>query len=500
MSNKKDFATSTVATAPSPADSGTSLVVASGHGARFPSAPFYVVVHPPSEMPTLDNAEKLLVSAKSTDTFTITRAQGDTTAKSIEVGWRISNVVFLADFPATFDDLTDGSTNKAYTATEKTKLAGIASGADVTSATNVGSSMSGASAKTTPVDADTMPLNDSAASNALKKVTWANLKAAIKSYYDSVTATMTNKTLTSPLVNKILDTNGNTAMQFNATASAVNYAWFVNGATGGSVSMRANGSDTNIPFALFSKGSGQVQLRSDTGFILTGNSVASGVNYLNVTSSIAGASPFMSAVGSDTNLDLNLVPKGTGNVTANGVPVVSTTGTQTLTSKTLTSPVINTSVSGTAIDTDGTLAANSDTKLASQKAVKTYVDGKAPTANSAYVFTDQGTTSTSYTDLSTVVSTSVTVGATGILVVTWSLGAYNASAVMNSSVALSGANTQAASDNWCTDSRSATYSYGQSMTKVFTGLTPGSTTVTMKFKTSSGTANFFNKLLNVVAL
>lgn len=41
---------------------------------------------------------------------------------------------------------------------------------------------------------------------------------------------------------------------------------------------------------------------------------------------------------------------------------------------TLTSPVINTSISGTAIDTDGTLAANSDTKLASQKAVKTYVN------------------------------------------------------------------------------------------------------------------------------
>ena len=47
-----------------------------------------------------------------------------------------------------------------------------------------------------------------------------------------------------------------------------------------------------------------------------------------------------------------------------------------LTSPTLTSPVINTGVSGTAIDTDGTLTANSDTKIASQKAVKTYADTK----------------------------------------------------------------------------------------------------------------------------
>ena len=50
--------------------------------------------------------------------------------------------------------------------------------------------------------------------------------------------------------------------------------------------------------------------------------------------------------------------------------------TKTLTNKTLTSPVINTGVSGTAIDTDGTLTANSDTKIASQKAVKTYADTK----------------------------------------------------------------------------------------------------------------------------
>lgn len=137
MSNKKDFATSTIATAPSPADTGTSLDVQTGHGARFPAAPFYVTVHPPAEFPTLDNAEKLLVTAKSSDTFTVTRAQGDTTAQMIEAGWRISNAMFLADIPATFDDLTDGTTNKAYTATEQSKLAGIEASADVTDSTNV---------------------------------------------------------------------------------------------------------------------------------------------------------------------------------------------------------------------------------------------------------------------------------------------------------------------------------------------------------------------------
>ena len=99
MSNLKDYATSTIAVAPSPADSGTSLQVESGHGGRFPATPFYVTVHPPSEFPTLDNAEKLEVTARTDDTLTVLRAQGSTTAKSIEAGWRISNSLFLADIP-----------------------------------------------------------------------------------------------------------------------------------------------------------------------------------------------------------------------------------------------------------------------------------------------------------------------------------------------------------------------------------------------------------------
>jgi len=40
-----------------------------------------------------------------------------------------------------------------------------------------------------PVDADTVPLIDSAASNVLKKLTWANIKATIKSYFDALYVT-----------------------------------------------------------------------------------------------------------------------------------------------------------------------------------------------------------------------------------------------------------------------------------------------------------------------
>lgn len=74
------------------------------------------------------------------------------------------------------------------TGADKAKLDGIAAGADVTSTTNVGSSINAAAAKTTPVDADTVALIDSAASNVLKKLSWANIKATLKSYFDTLYA------------------------------------------------------------------------------------------------------------------------------------------------------------------------------------------------------------------------------------------------------------------------------------------------------------------------
>jgi hypothetical protein len=83
-------------------------------------------------------------------------------------------------------NMVEGTTNKIFTATERTKLSGIESGADVTDAGNVGPAIHGATGKSTPVDADELALIDSAASNVLTKLTWANLKATLKTYFDSI--------------------------------------------------------------------------------------------------------------------------------------------------------------------------------------------------------------------------------------------------------------------------------------------------------------------------
>lgn len=88
-----NFAYSTVATAPSPAPSGTTLTVATGDGALFPLAPFNVTVWPGpgGVQPTSVNAEIVRVTSKGAgDNWTISRTQESTSARSIVVGDQIS--------------------------------------------------------------------------------------------------------------------------------------------------------------------------------------------------------------------------------------------------------------------------------------------------------------------------------------------------------------------------------------------------------------------------
>lgn len=82
-----NFAYSTVATAPSPASSGTTLTVAAGQGALFPPAPFNITVWPVGVQPTTLNAEIMRVGTKTTDTFSnITRSSESTSARTVILG------------------------------------------------------------------------------------------------------------------------------------------------------------------------------------------------------------------------------------------------------------------------------------------------------------------------------------------------------------------------------------------------------------------------------
>jgi microcystin-dependent protein len=134
---------SSVLTAPDPATTGTSLVIQSADQADFPdpatAGEYNLVIYPSGYEPTRENAEIVRVTAKSSNTLTIVREQENTSARTIIAGDAVDmNITakMLQDIdaelntiagsvPTTFDNLSDGTTNKAFTDTEKTKLSNI---------------------------------------------------------------------------------------------------------------------------------------------------------------------------------------------------------------------------------------------------------------------------------------------------------------------------------------------------------------------------------------
>lgn len=130
------------------------------------------------------------VGAALTDSATIdfTVDDGANTFTAIVKDDSISNTKLSNMATSTIKGRVTASTGdpEDLTAAQVRTIINVEDGANVTNATTVGSSINGATAKTTPVDADTMPLIDSAASNVLKKVTWSNIKATLKSYFDTL--------------------------------------------------------------------------------------------------------------------------------------------------------------------------------------------------------------------------------------------------------------------------------------------------------------------------
>lgn len=130
----QNLAASLVATAPSPATSGTSVTVTATEGALFANpataGAYPVTLWPDGTLPTALTAEIALVTAKSGDVLTITRAQESTTARSVATGWRIaasltkammaesSGMLFPVSFTAfglAITSLNFGSPNRCFT-------------------------------------------------------------------------------------------------------------------------------------------------------------------------------------------------------------------------------------------------------------------------------------------------------------------------------------------------------------------------------------------------
>ena len=121
---------------------------------------------------------------------------------------------------------------------------------------------------------------------------------------------------------KILDVNGNEVLKFGATPNAVNEVTIRNNSTGYQPVVEATGNDTNIGLVLKSKGYGTIIgfIGSAIGFVVKPiANTTSAVNYLAIGAGATTVSPTIEAVGTDANIDVNLVAKGTGGVVLNKV-------------------------------------------------------------------------------------------------------------------------------------------------------------------------------------
>lgn len=125
-----------------------------------------------------------------------------------------------------------------------------------------------------------------------------------------------NKTLTAPrIATGLLDANGKTALAVDATSSAVNHARIVNAPTGVPPVILPEGDDTHIGLHIRPKGSSGAVTVQDAnakniiGFI-RGHSSA--VNYWAMYNSGSGGDLPVYALGTDTNISFDFVPKGSG--------------------------------------------------------------------------------------------------------------------------------------------------------------------------------------------
>ena len=146
------------------------------------------------------------------------------------------------------------------------------------------------------------------------------------------TTTLTNKTLTSPKIGtSILDTNGNELALLTATGSAVNEFTIANAATGAGPTLSSTGGDSNVDINITPKGTGNVVLAGDT--VAVGDSGAAatltsnGAGTLTVTT--GGATDLILSTNSGTDsgiIQITDAANGAITLTPDGSGVVDVAG------------------------------------------------------------------------------------------------------------------------------------------------------------------------------
>lgn len=106
------------------------------------------------------------------------------------------------------------------------------------------------------------------------------------------------------------------AFAVSTPASNVNQVTVTGSIAGGTPSLAASGTDTNIPLTLSAKNIAPVRMNSRGNIALEVNAVTTPVNFVRINGAGGGAPPQITAQGVDTNVALLLLGKGTGAVQA----------------------------------------------------------------------------------------------------------------------------------------------------------------------------------------
>ena len=106
------------------------------------------------------------------------------------------------------------------------------------------------------------------------------------------------------------------AFAVSTSANNVNQVTVTGSNAGGTPSLAASGTDANIPLALSAKNIAPVRLNSRGNIALEVNAVATPVNHVRINGAGGGAPPQITAQGTDPNVALLLLGKGTGAVQA----------------------------------------------------------------------------------------------------------------------------------------------------------------------------------------
>jgi hypothetical protein len=123
------------------------------------------------------------------------------------------------------------------------------------------------------------------------------------------TQTLTNKTLTSPKIGtSVLDTNGNQLALLTATSSAVNEFTIANAATGNDPTLSATGDDSNIDIAIKPKGTGETVFGTGAA---NATITSSGAHDL-ILDTNSGTNSGTITITDAANGDITIAPNGTG--------------------------------------------------------------------------------------------------------------------------------------------------------------------------------------------